>query len=213
VPGPSDTRVIALSQQLRALPVHLGADKRESFRNPAGVAFKLQNIRQVATGRGMPNASEVDRHVWQELGGAPERVQQLVDAIAQQVSSGEATPQEVMAVDDDEVFVEGRVLTALHRRRERSPKLRSRLLDKRQASGRLTCDCCGDGPKAATRALALAGFEAHHVLPLAQVAPSAGTKLKDLALLCAVCHRLIHRAMHVERRWIGVDELRTLLTR
>lgn len=164
--------------------------QRDSFRNPAGVAFKLQNIRQVATGRGMPNASEVDRQVWDELGRAPDLVQQLVDAIAQQISSGEATAEEVMAVDDNEVFVEGRVLTALHRRRERSPKLRLRLLDKRQTAGLLTCDCCGDGPKAAAGALMLAGFEAHHVIPLAQIPAGSGTRLKDLALLCAVCHRL-----------------------
>lgn len=211
VPGPDDQQIIALSQRLRSLPVHRAAEKRDSFRNPAGVAFKLQNIRQVATGHGLGNVSSLDRAMWQEFGGAPELVQRLVDAIAVEVASGEVDAAAVAAVDDDEEFAEGRVLTALHRKRERNPKLRSRLLFKRQEAGTLRCDCCNDGPKLPTLDLALAGFEAHHITPLAQSTRSA-TRLSDLALLCATCHRLIHRAMHLHRRWVGVDELRPLMT-
>jgi len=210
VPGPDDPQVIALSQRLKALPVHQAAEKRDSFRNPAGVAFKLQNIRQVATGHGLGNVSSLDRAIWQEFGKAPELVQRLVDAIGAEVTGGEVDEAAVAAVDDDEEFAEGRVLTAMHRRRERNTKLRGRLLSKRQEAGTLRCDCCGDGPKLLPIDLALAGFEAHHVTPLAESTRSA-TRLADLALLCATCHRLIHRAMHLHKRWIGVAELKALM--
>ena len=47
IPSGSDERVQTLSQLLRALPYHDRASRKETFRNPDGVAFKLQNLRQV----------------------------------------------------------------------------------------------------------------------------------------------------------------------
>ncbi|MBB5060889.1 hypothetical protein HDF16_005625 [Granulicella aggregans] len=43
VPSKKDPRVQRLSSTLRALPYHAEAARRETFRNPDGVAFKLQN--------------------------------------------------------------------------------------------------------------------------------------------------------------------------
>jgi hypothetical protein len=37
VPGPSDTGVIALSQELRRLPYHASAARKPSFRNPDAI--------------------------------------------------------------------------------------------------------------------------------------------------------------------------------
>lgn len=170
----------------------------------------MQNIRQVATGHGLGNVSSLDRAIWQEFGAVPAVVQRLVDAIGAEVARGEVDEAALAAVDDDEEFAEGRVLTAVHHRRERNPKLRSRLLVKRQEAGTLRCDCCNDGPKSLPLELALAGFEAHHVTPLAE-STLGTTRLSDLALLCATCHRLIHRAMHLHKRWVGVAEMRALL--
>lgn len=210
VPGPDDPQIVTLSQRLRNLPVHEGAKKRDSFRNPAGVGFKLQNIRKVATGRGLGNVSALDRAVWQEYGAAPELVQRLVDLIGAEIATGQISEAEVSTIEPDEEFAEGRILTAVHHRRERSAKLRVRLLSMRQKEGVLRCDCCNQGPKALALDLALAGFEAHHITPLAESTPGV-TRLSDLSLLCAICHRLIHRAMHLKKRWVGVDELRATL--
>jgi 5-methylcytosine-specific restriction protein A len=52
-----DPAVQALSNLLRALPYHEAAAKNNRFRNPAGVAFKLQNLRSVRTGKGLQNVS------------------------------------------------------------------------------------------------------------------------------------------------------------
>ena len=55
VPGPHDPRVVQLSKTLRQLPIHPAAARKDTFRNPEGVAFKLQNLRSVATGKGLQN--------------------------------------------------------------------------------------------------------------------------------------------------------------
>jgi len=210
MPGPSDPRVVALSTALRLLPIHTEASKNERFRNPAGVAFKLQNIRQVATGVGLGNVSAIDKSVWTDLGGGPQRVHDLATRIRAEGIAGEVPSVEVEALDDDEEFVEGRVLTVLHKVRERHPKLRRELLKHRHVNGGLSCDACGDKPKARDKALGEAGFEGHHVVPLA-AATERVTKVKDMALLCATCHRIIHRAMHIKRAWVTVADLKAML--
>jgi len=213
IPGPTDPAIRLLSERIRGLPVHRGASKRESFRNPDGVAFKLQNIRQIATGRGLGNTSAMDRLVWQELGNDPIAVRTLATAIESEAALGATTEAHVADLPEEEEFAEGRVLSAMHRRRERDPKLRLRLLEQRVAGSKLSCDCCGDAPKSIRDDLLTAGFEAHHVRPLAQAAGTVKTKVTDLALLCAICHRLIHRLIQSERRWVAVSELKALLVR
>ena len=52
------------------------------------------------------------------------------------------------------------------------------------------------------------GFvEYQHVMPLAELSPGTKTKLADLAIVCANCHRIIHR----QAPWLSLDELRRVL--
>lgn len=55
-------------------------------------------------------------------------------------------------------------------------------------------------------------FEAHHLIPLAE-AGERKIRLADLALLCACCHRLIHRAMVLKLGWVSIAEVRSMLRR
>jgi hypothetical protein len=75
-----DPRVIALSEELRALPTHPGVPRDERFRNPAGVALKLMNFRAAekvtktklgvpeanALPAGMPRYSALDGAIFEE---------------------------------------------------------------------------------------------------------------------------------------------------
>jgi 5-methylcytosine-specific restriction enzyme A len=202
IPGQSDPRVVALSDLLRAFPHHSAAARKESFRNPDGVAFKLQNLRQVATGKGLGNVSRTDREVWDELGRDPKRTKQLAALIRAGIEVVEGVKDDS---NNDDVFAEGKVVTETHFRRERDPKLRKRLLEQRRNSGGLRCDVCGCPPTGHAPHLREAVFEAHHILPL-----SAGqerkTQLKDMALLCANCHRMVHRAIANSKRWLSIEE-------
>ncbi|TPQ33433.1 HNH endonuclease [Cupriavidus pinatubonensis] len=211
MPGPNDPRVIALSQELRSLPIHPVAKRRDSFRNPEGVAFKLQNLRQVATGRGLANVSIVDRDVWGDFGNRPEFVEILAGRIrGESAASAKFEPFE----QEDEEFAEGRLLTRAHRRRERERSIRAKLINQRlSAMNGLACDACGEGPRISATGLCDAGFEAHHTLPLARAGESGTTtRLRDMALLCATCHRLLHRVMQTRKEWVSIADFKSLLT-
>ncbi len=207
LPGPSDRRVKELSAVLRAFPQHSVASRRSSFRNPAGVAFKLQNLRQVATGRGLANVSRTDREVWKELGRDPRRTKELASLIRAGIAMTEQIPEDS---GYEEMFAEGRVVTYTHARRERDPKLRQGLLAKRRKTGGLVCEICGYVAAGHTGGLGESAFEAHHLIPL-----SAGserrTRLSDMALLCANCHRMVHRAVSDSGRWLSIAEAKVAI--
>jgi 5-methylcytosine-specific restriction protein A len=210
IPSPRDERVHALSALLRRYPRRKTVSRVDSFRNPAGVAFKLQNLRQVATGRGLTNVSRMDRTVWREFGANRVEVQRAADLIRRGVNlwgrSDDAPDQE----DGDDDFFEGRIVTALHSRKERDPRVRQMLLNTRTAAGLLTCEICQCRPSHLDPTYADAIFEAHHLVPFAMTTERR-TQLDDLALLCANCHRLIHRAILNTRRWLTVDQARRTL--
>jgi len=198
VPSPRDPAVIALSGTLRSLPYHSEAAKRPSFRNPDGVGFKLMNLRQVATGRGLGNVSQTDRDIWAEFGNDLSKVKALGTAIRAAVHN--PLWEKVDELETEE-FWEGALLTQLHYRRERHRQLRTKLLALHRPNG-LKCEMCSlarlDLPIEVQEAL----FEAHHLLPLSAAA-SRSTKLSDVALLCACCHRLLHKMIAVNRRWFS----------
>ena len=208
VPSKKDPRVQQLSSILRALPYHAEEARRETFRNPDGVAFKLQNLRSVATGKGLSNTSAMDREIWGTLGELPQRVQELAMAIEKAVALQQQDPVRLEEdVDSKEEFFEGHQLTLTHKRRERHPDVRKALLAARRKSGAaLSCDLCRTGSPAKDRALEDAIFEAHHLLPISQ-ALERKTMVKDMALVCASCHRLIHRVMIHHKRWLTLEEV------
>lgn len=100
--------------------------------------------------------------------------------------------------------VEGRKQTVVHVRRERSRRLRAAKI---AAAGRPTCEACGFDFARVYGERGRGFIECHHLTPVAELDPGAPTRLEDLALLCANCHRMIH----AERRWLTLEELRALL--
>ena len=173
--------------------------------NPSGVAFKLQNLRQVATGKGLAHVSATDRAVWAEFGHDRNALKAAAGAIRKAMEAIELEPPDEL----QEEFAEGRILTELHYRRERNPAARKKLLNFRRAHG-LSCEICHNDYSWLAEDLRDAAFEAHHILPIGS-GGERKTKIVDLAVLCASCHRLLHRAMVVERRWVSVDEAAHML--
>lgn len=205
VPSPKSREIKELSDILRSLPYNAEAAKQPTFRNPDGVGFKLMNLRQVATGKGLGNVSSMDRQIWKEFGQRRDEVHKLAAAI----KLGIATAASEQLPEVEQELPEGRLLTALHIRRERNPKVRKMLLDDRRSAG-FRCEICNLTRPDLEAPLQEAMFEAHHLVPLAE-AGERKTKLADLALLCACCHRLIHRAMVSKARWIGLAEARSIV--
>jgi 5-methylcytosine-specific restriction protein A len=209
IPSRHDPRVIELSELLRSLPYHLSASKKASFRNPDGVGFKLQNLHNVATGKGLGNVSQMDRRIWAEFGSRPDEIKRLAELLRAGITAVEAT-QELIDADNEPEFYEGRLLTQLHRRRERNPNLRKRLLASRRRSGKLACDLCRCPSSTRDPVFEDAAFEVHHTIAIS-LGVERITRLSDVALLCANCHRLVHRVISIKRCWLSIDECRRIL--
>ncbi len=143
IPSSNDSRVKELSELLRSFPYHAQAARKDSFRNSDGVAFKLQNLRQVATGKGLGNTSKMDQEIWKELGSDREKTKHLANLIRSGIRIIEGVKEDF---SEYEVFPEGRMVTETHLKRERDIRIRGKLLDKRMLEGGLTCDMCGCGP-------------------------------------------------------------------
>lgn len=81
----------------------------------------------------------------------------------------------------------------LHKRYERDPKLVAEKRKAAAATGTLACEVCGFDFKVAYGDLGAGYIEVHHTKPVHTLIAGTKTKLDDLALLCANCHRMAHR--------------------
>ncbi|KQR11653.1 hypothetical protein ASF71_20625 [Deinococcus sp. Leaf326] len=191
--GKNDPKVIELSDLLGRLPIHPREMRAANFRNPDGVALKIENLRACDPsmgGKGMWRGGRGDRLVWDLYAHQPEELHQLAEAIREQ---GNETPE--AATTEDEGFPEGRLLERAHKRRERNREVVGRKLvaAKRAGGGRLECEVCGFDFLKFYGPLGEDFAECHHIRPLSDIGPTQ-TKLSDLAVVCANCHRMIHRS-------------------
>ena len=102
---------------------------------------------------------------------------------------------------------EGDLKVRSHRHRERSRELvtMAKAVFQTRNQNRLFCEVCNfdfgktyDVPDF---------IEVHHRIPLRDLQPGTKTKLSDLAMVCANCHRMLHRG----HPWPTVDELKQKL--
>jgi hypothetical protein len=95
--------------------------------------------------------------------------------------------------DDWPAASEGRRQLFTHYRVERNRSLIERKKNAaRKATGGLACEVCNFD--FSTYEKLGEGFcEVHHLRPLSELASNVHTSLEDLAIVCANCHRMIHR--------------------
>jgi predicted HNH restriction endonuclease len=118
--------------------------------------------------------------------------------------------EKAIAIEDDEsAFPEGRKRFRWHRKLERDPTISIKAKQKRRVDvGKLSCDVCGFDFAHAYGDLGEGFIEAHHTIPVSKLDGKTTTKVKDLALVCSNCHRMLHRKpLHT------VEELRKLMRR
>jgi len=98
---------------------------------------------------------------------------------------------------------EGQRHLRAHYARERSPRLRQdKLKEFRQVHGSLRCEICSfDASSHHPAPFADRAFEVHHKNPLAGATAPVRTTLKDLAVLCANCHRAVHADRNVTENY------------
>lgn len=100
---------------------------------------------------------------------------------------------------------EGRLLIRMHLSRERNRDLvESKRRQALKKYGLLRCEVCGFDFAAYYGSRGVGFIECHHTKPVATLAAGDVTHIDDLALVCANCHRIIHRS----RPWISVEYLK-----
>lgn len=106
----------------------------------------------------------------------------------------------------DVAATEGHRRLVLHIRRERNQNI---VQKKKKQAGSLDCEVCGFSFHRAYGNAASDYCEVHHVVPLAEAEDARRTRMADLAILCANCHRVVH----LRNPPFTLDEMRIGLAR
>ncbi|KNY04771.1 hypothetical protein AKH00_14910 [Microbacterium sp. GCS4] len=196
----------ALSTLLRRGQLHDGEELPANFRSPSSIQRKTYDLSTADEHyEGRPTrGGRLDAPVIAAFRAATAEMQARAAAIRAALDAGETLP----ATDDEDEpeAREGGILEHIARRRERDRGLRTRkiraVLD---AGGTTACEVCGFDFGLTYGERGEGYVEVHHVRPL-HVTGATVTRLDDLALLCANCHRMCHRG-----QWITPEDVRALL--
>jgi len=111
---------------------------------------------------------------------------------------------------DPEGVSEGAIVLRAHLGRERKSANLARILkhETLRRTGRLACVVCEFDFGLTYGTAGLGYIEAHHLVPIAEMDEEAVTTMSDLALVCANCHRMLHR-----RDALSIGDLRDAIRR
>lgn len=102
---------------------------------------------------------------------------------------------EIKELDDDfSPSKEGRIQLRLHKVRERDPKLRKKAIEIFiKKNGGIFCEVCKFSFEEKYGDLGKGFIEVHHLKPISEYEDDEKTSIENLKLVCANCHRMIHR--------------------
>jgi 5-methylcytosine-specific restriction enzyme A len=215
-PPPKGSAEIAeLSETLNRLGRYLGIATEDRFRNINGAYMKLMNFRRFdpvftqAGKRGLSRGGHAEEEIWNEFAPDPAQCHAVAQTIRQVLTDAQEGETIAQFTDDGiEEAAEGRVITALHHRYERSTALvqarKRRALGK---FGKLACEACGFDFQERYGDRGEGFIECHHAKPVHTLRSSQKTKVGDLRLLCSNCHRMVH----AKRPWLTMEQLAAVL--
>lgn len=185
--------VVELSELLQSLPIYPASIRTNDFRNPNGVYMKLCNFLRLDPsyqGVGLAAGAKLDEEVWEEF--AEDKIR--LAKIANIIRANHALIDQVSLEDEAEELPEGKILTRLHHLRERNPKLvKLKKAQVMRKTGKLACEVCGFDFEESYGEIGRGFAECHHTIPLHELKTSTKVKLSDLSILCANCHRMVHK--------------------
>jgi 5-methylcytosine-specific restriction enzyme A len=115
------------------------------------------------------------------------------------IASSDEIKSKVSLIEDDEMaeedfVMEGQLLYKLHKLRERNTKI---VKQKKKWAikefGKLTCEVCSFVFEEYYGVIGRGYIECHHRTPLSKFSTQTKTTIKDLALVCSNCHRMLHK--------------------
>ncbi|MFX0544769.1 HNH endonuclease [Roseovarius sp. S1116L3] len=214
-PGKTSKEIHDLSETLSQLGRKLGVIGDDNYRNANGVYMKMMNFRPFderyrSQGKlGLKSGGKADAEVWNEFAKDPERLTKAADTILALLNEKEGLLTTADGFDEEDTeAAEGKLVTRVHRTRERDTSIvkrkKAKVLTK---NGLLACEACGFDFAEVYGERGDGFIECHHTKPVSELKPDEKTKISDLALLCANCHRMVH----ARRPWLNLDELRFTL--
>ncbi|WP_256007496.1 HNH endonuclease [Pedobacter deserti] len=208
-------QILDLSKFLNKLPIHPNKPDDNKFRNPNGVSLKLSNFLSIDgnyAGKGMSSSSKLDREIFEEFKNDRIRLSQIATSIKAAVTDSILRESVALVSDEQEENVkEGQILYRLHKFRERDRKI----IERKKASslkrfGRLECEVCEFDFYEKYGTMGYGFIECHHKVPLYSLSSVTETRTDDLALVCANCHRMLHRSgsLNLETLKTAIELLR-----
>lgn len=208
-------KLVALSDYLRQLPWHSPETRNDRFRNPQGTATKMQQIRahdHCRVPRGMSKHQGIEALV-HRFRGDPTAVHAWARAIRAAGDAELALLPEDPHAGPEVTYTEGKITFSLHRRLERNPQARlAKVTAVHLQTGHLACEVCGFDFERVFGEHGRGFAECHHQCPLGSTPGPRETRLDDLALVCANCHRMLHRRLP-DGKLPTVVQLRGMLER
>lgn len=110
----------------------------------------------------------------------------------------------------EEEFPEGRLIEIKHKAKERDSRVvQVAKQEFKNKHGRLFCQICDFDFSHKYGDIGDDFIEAHHTVPVAEIKGIHRTKPSEIAMVCANCHRMLHR----KRPWLRMAQLKKLLRR
>jgi hypothetical protein len=171
----ADRRDVELLRQIditeRVFELHFEGEKN-TLKFPLD-AQQLRHVRQLTT-----ESAELLSGIWYSHQDTQVNIQDYVDDFLE-------------LTEDDRAYSEGRLVMRTLTERQRNRQLVKAAKERaRRKHGRLLCEVCGFD------FLAVYGadyIEAHHAEQMASLSAEKETTLDELHMLCANCHRMVHR--------------------
>ena len=153
----------------------------------------------------------MDEEVWNQFANNREELSRIANLIRNNYSNLSqplAGTLDAEPVDAEEEFPEGRTVRRLHDAKERNPQAtKNKKKQVLQRMGKLECEVCSFDFTEYYGENGVGFTECHHIVPLSQLEPGHHTKLSELAIVCANCHRMLHKV----RPWLTVWQLKGIL--
>lgn len=194
--------VVELSNIMRRLDIHSEELREDSFRNPNSISTRLSNYKSVDPhydGTGLINGGKMVQKIWDEYCDREIELHLIAETIKESVNF--YVPKAIS--EDEEDFPEGKIMYRLHKTRERNSKIVKEKKYDAVNAGILVCEVCGFDFEKTYGTLGRGYIECHHNKPISEYEVGQKTRKEDLSLVCANCHRMLHR----KRPWIEVENL------
>lgn len=211
-PGKTSPQVAELSSLLKYISERLSIAVNPDYRNANGVYMKMMNFRQFDPAfreegkTGLTRGNKLDEVIWNEFAHRPDHLR-VVAALIRSTVTGHENWLQAPEDGDSIEAQEGRIITRLHRSRERDRSIvdrKKKLVLKRL--GKLQCEACSFDFHAKYGERGYGFIEVHHTKPLHTLGDGTPTRLEDLALLCANCHRMVHS----RQPWLTTEQLQSI---